>query len=290
MRFIPIAVCAVLWISAIAALMLFSAVPAAAATVREPAVAGKFYPADPAKLRRAVSFYLAHAVEPDGKKPVAIVAPHAGYVYSGQICADAWAQARDHDYDLVIILGTNHTTAGFSGVSIVPDGVYRTPLGDAKIDERISDKLTATDPEFSYRPAVHRREHSVEVQVPFVQVLFPDTPVVIAVIGTADPALCERFGRALARAVKDRNALIVASSDLSHYPSYEDDSRKRAGEMPPGCDCARVVLGKIYPNECRLYGKACTPRNPVGPCMVSDEGACRIWWASGVRERKERVA
>jgi hydrogenase expression/formation protein HypD len=54
--------------------------------------------------------------------------------------------------------------------------------------------------------------------------------------------------------------------------------------MPPGCDCAKVVLGKIYPNECRLYGLACTPRQPVGPCMVSDEGACRIWWANGVRE------
>ena len=63
-----------------------------------------------------------------------------------------------------------------------------------------------------------------------------------------------------------------------------DEDRKRAGEMPPGCDCARVVLGKIYPNECVLYGKACTPRKPIGPCMVSDEGACRIWWASGVRE------
>jgi hydrogenase expression/formation protein HypD len=62
-----------------------------------------------------------------------------------------------------------------------------------------------------------------------------------------------------------------------------DLDRKRAGEMPPGCDCARVVLGKIYPNECILYGRACTPRNPIGPCMVSDEGACRIWWASGVR-------
>jgi len=61
-------------------------------------------------------------------------------------------------------------------------------------------------------------------------------------------------------------------------------ARKRAGEMPPGCDCAKVVLGKIYPNECRLYGLACTPRQPVGPCMVSDEGACRIWWANGVRE------
>ena len=69
-----------------------------------------------------------------------------------------------------------------------------------------------------------------------------------------------------------------------HFNSYADDSRKRVGEMPPGCDCASVVLGKIYPNQCRLYGKACTPRKPIGPCMVSDEGACRIWWSSGMRE------
>ncbi|HUJ87365.1 MAG TPA: hydrogenase formation protein HypD [Burkholderiales bacterium] len=63
-------------------------------------------------------------------------------------------------------------------------------------------------------------------------------------------------------------------------------ARKRAGQMPPGCDCAGVVLGKIYPDQCRLYGRACTPRNPVGPCMVSDEGACRIWWAAGRREAR----
>ena len=78
-----------------------------------------------------------------------------------------------------------------------------------------------------------------------------------------------------------------------HFPDYADDARKRAGEMPPGCDCAGVVLGKIYPNECRLYGKACVPRNPIGPCMVSDEGACRIWWSNGLREtantRRKRV-
>jgi hydrogenase expression/formation protein HypD len=68
------------------------------------------------------------------------------------------------------------------------------------------------------------------------------------------------------------------------FRSYADESRKRVGEMPPGCDCARVVLGKIYPNQCRLYGLACTPRKPIGPCMVSDEGACRIWWSSGYRD------
>jgi hydrogenase expression/formation protein HypD len=66
------------------------------------------------------------------------------------------------------------------------------------------------------------------------------------------------------------------------FTDYASDERRRAGEMPPGCDCARVVLGKIYPNECRLYGSACTPRSPIGPCMVSDEGACRIWLANGI--------
>jgi len=71
-----------------------------------------------------------------------------------------------------------------------------------------------------------------------------------------------------------------------HFESYADDSRKRVGEMPPGCDCAQVVLGKIYPNQCRLYGRACTPRKPIGPCMVSDEGACRIWWSAGMRDNE----
>jgi len=66
--------------------------------------------------------------------------------------------------------------------------------------------------------------------------------------------------------------------------------RRRAGEMPPGCDCARVILGKRYPNQCRLYGTGCTPRRPVGPCMVSDEGACRIWWTAGIRHPEPRVA
>ncbi len=71
------------------------------------------------------------------------------------------------------------------------------------------------------------------------------------------------------------------------FPCYADLARSHIGEMPQGCDCARVVLGKIYPNSCKLYGTTCTPRNPVGPCMVSDEGACRIWWAGGVREPEQ---
>lgn len=67
------------------------------------------------------------------------------------------------------------------------------------------------------------------------------------------------------------------------FPGFDTEGRKRAGQMPQGCECASVVLGRINPNQCKIYGRACTPKTPVGPCMVSDEGACRIWWAAGVR-------
>ena len=74
------------------------------------------------------------------------------------------------------------------------------------------------------------------------------------------------------------------------FPIADSAQRKRAGEMPQGCDCARVVLGKLYPSDCKVYGIACTPRTPVGPCMVSDEGACRIWWTAGLRPGAERIS
>jgi hydrogenase expression/formation protein HypD len=73
------------------------------------------------------------------------------------------------------------------------------------------------------------------------------------------------------------------------FPDLDTAGRKRAGQMPPGCECASVVMGKINPNECKIYGRACTPKSPVGPCMVSDEGACRIWWSAGVRNNAAEV-
>lgn len=87
-------------------------------------------------------------------------------------------------------------------------------------------------------------------------------------------------------ALSERCRLQDARLRFRRPPEAE---RRRAGEMPPGCDCAKVVLGSIYPDQCRLYGRGCTPRTPIGPCMVSDEGACRIWWAGGVRERRQEA-
>lgn len=190
-------------------------------SIRPPAVAGKFYSSDAHRLEQGIRDYLAQAKPPSAEKPVAIVVPHAGYVYSGQIAADAYAQAKGGGYDLVVILGTNHTVHGFDGVSVYDGDGYRTPLGVAKIDREVAQKLIFADRSFSFRPEVHAREHSVEVQVPFVQVTFPGVPIVTAVVGAPDVELCTRFGQALARVLKGRHALIVASSDLSHYPTED---------------------------------------------------------------------
>jgi AmmeMemoRadiSam system protein B/AmmeMemoRadiSam system protein A len=195
------------------------------AGIRRPAVAGSFYPERGESLRRAIQAFLAEARPAGTQTPIAIVAPHAGYVYSGQIAADAYASARAHDYDVIVILGTNHTSGRFSRVSIWPDGGYRTPLGVAKIEVEVAAELMARDDAFTFEPSVHTREHSVEVQVPFVQECFPETPILAAIVGRPDLELCERFGRALADVLRDRNALIVASADLSHYPGYEDANR-----------------------------------------------------------------
>ncbi len=195
---------------------------AAGEFVRPPAVAGQFYPGEPAKLEAAIRSFISTARPAEGRRPVAIVAPHAGYTYSGQIAADAYRQAMGHEYDLIVILGTNHTSGTFTGVSVFDGKGYRTPLGVAEIDREVAAELIATQPSFRFDKSVHEREHSVEVQVPFVQVLFPGVKIVTAVVGYPDLELCTQFGRALARAVEHRKVLIVVSSDLSHYPAYAD--------------------------------------------------------------------
>ena len=122
-------------------------------------------------------------------------------------------------YDTVVILGTNHTSSSFRKVGIYPGRGFRTPLGTAEIDAALVDALLADCADCRLDSTVHAREHSIEVVVPFVQVLFPQAKIVPAVVGEPDAGLCERFGKSLAKTLRGRNALIVASTDLSHYPS-----------------------------------------------------------------------
>ncbi|MGE0085516.1 MAG: AmmeMemoRadiSam system protein B [Desulfococcaceae bacterium] len=196
--------------------------PVSAADIRETAVSGRFYPSDPEKLSRAVRHFMDDALPAKGERPIAIAAPHAGYIYSGQICADAFAQTANNEYDLIVLLGTNHSAPGFSGISVYPAGGFRTPLGVAEIDEKAADALMAGSSDISFHKAAHEKEHSAEVMIPFVQILFPGVKILPAIVAADDPETCDRFGKKLAEVIRSRSALIVASTDLSHYPAYED--------------------------------------------------------------------
>ena len=194
--------------------------------VREPAVAGKFYPDSPARLRLAIEKFLQDAVPAGANRPLAIVVPHAGYIFSGQICADGFRQVQGRKYDVVVVLGTNHTGPGYRKISLHPGDGFRTPLGTAAIDREVVRSLLQADPAgCALDRTLHEREHSVEVVVPFVQVLFPNAKIVPAVVGSPDMEIDSRFGQALAKVLKGRRALIVASSDLSHYPAAEHAGR-----------------------------------------------------------------
>jgi AmmeMemoRadiSam system protein B/AmmeMemoRadiSam system protein A len=193
--------------------------------VRKPAAAGRFYPSDPERLALAIDGFLDDAIAPAPERPIAIVCPHAGYIYSGQVAADAYKQASKHSYDVVVILGVNHTVAGFDGASVYPSGGFETPLGIAGIDEALAARLISADKRFAFDGSVHQSEHSVEVQVPFIQRVFPGVKILPVVVSAEDPALCRKLGESLAAVLQGRKPLIVASSDLSHYPEYEDAER-----------------------------------------------------------------
>ena len=227
--------------------------------VRPPAVAGQFYPASPEKLRQAILSFIKDAVPARAEKPVAIVVPHAGYIFSGQIIADAYRQAMGRKYEVVVIPGTNHTAQNFSRISVYSGSAFRTPLGDAQVDKPVAAALLAKDKDCTADDGPHRREHSVEVQVPFIQVLFPEAHIVPVVIGEPALSMCSRFGQTLAEVLKDRQALIVASSDLSHYPDYKDAAAvdRLTLETIAGLDTMRISSLMRNLNVPNLDTRAC---------------------------------
>jgi AmmeMemoRadiSam system protein B/AmmeMemoRadiSam system protein A len=211
-------------------LLFASTIPARQKTapVRPPAVAGQFYSANAARLKLGIRQFLEEALPARVEKPVAIVVPHAGYLYAGQIIADGYRQIIGQVFDTVVILGTNHgrnqAAQSLTGISVYPGGAYRTPLGEAPVDADLAQALLAEDSDCASNIAAQAAEHSIEVQVPFVQVLFPSARILPVMIGTPDPSMCARLGQTLAKVGKGKRVLLVASTDLSHFPGYEDAS------------------------------------------------------------------
>ena len=245
-----------------------------AADVRAPAVAGQFYPADAATLRRAVETLLAHARPAVAADVVAVVSPHAGYPFSGQIAADAMAQLKGRDPDVVIVLGANHAAPMGRGFALYPGRAFRTPLGEVAIDRDLATALLKAGANATATAAPHEGEHSIEVQLPFLQVVAPRARIVPIVVGTREPADTDRFGRALASALADRRALIVASSDLSHYPSAREalDSDRRTLEGIAGFD-APALTTQEREAEAGSRGSLVTVACGLGPVLVAMSAA-----------------
>jgi AmmeMemoRadiSam system protein B len=195
-------------------------------SVRPPAVAGSWYPGSASALSAAVEQYLGGVDDaPIGLSSLAaIVAPHAGLMYSGPVAAHAYRLLRHHRFEVIVLVGPSHFV-GFEGVAIHSKGGFRTPLGVASIDEECASALMTAAANVRELPAAHAREHSLEMQLPFVQHLAPGVPIVPLVMGmqTADTARLLADG--LIAALRDRRALMVASTDLSHYHDAATASR-----------------------------------------------------------------
>ena len=191
------------------------------ATLREPAVAGRFYPADAATLRDDLRSYLS----PPGPLIHAIgcIAPHAGYIYSGGVAGAVFSSIEIPSR--CIVLCPNHTGMGHA-LAIMKEGQWRTPLGSVPIDSRLAGELLQAYPALVEDSAAHRAEHAIEVELPFLQTVRPGISFVPIAIGTGRFMLIEHLGTAIANVIQASGepTLIVASSDMNHY---EDDATTR---------------------------------------------------------------
>jgi MEMO1 family protein len=186
---------------------------------RLPAVAGRFYPGSSESLAKAVESYLGPVEKPG--PALGIIAPHAGYVYSGAVAGSTYAEVEVPDR--VVVLCPNHTGLGSSRLALWPEGTWQTPAGDVRVDAELAAAIVKHDPAVKPDPVAHLREHALEVQLPFLVARNPRlkfVPIVLAGLSFED---ADRLGKAIAQAYSDVGArpFIVASSDMSHYISAE---------------------------------------------------------------------
>jgi len=203
------------------ALLLCSCARSYSEDIRKPAVAGMFYPAGKAELTKQVDEFLANAKKIDKGRLLAIIVPHAGYVYSGQIAADSFKQLEGTDFKKIIIISPSHYVS-FDGISVYNKGSFETPLGLIKVDEELANKIIQKNKRFIFYPETHLKEHAIEVELPFLQRVYKDKDFRIVPIAMGGPSSDD--ARILSEAlydVIDEDTLLVISVDLSHYYPYD---------------------------------------------------------------------
>ena len=194
--------------------------------IRQAAYAGEWYSGDPDRLTKNISLYLGEAKINRGLgKILGLISPHAGFVYSGPVAAHAYKQVSGKSYDTIVVVAPNHGDSRLDFSSVYTRGAYKTPLGTIPVDvetaQAIVDCASADDVKASDRGHLSefgvRPEHSLEIQLPFLQVVAGDFMLVPIVMGSHNLSSCSALAKAIATAVKEKNVLIVASSDLSHF-------------------------------------------------------------------------
>ncbi|MFA5362568.1 MAG: AmmeMemoRadiSam system protein B [Candidatus Omnitrophota bacterium] len=185
--------------------------------IKEPNVAGSFYPSDPQELSLMIDGFLSAAdPQPMPGQIFALISPHAGYPYSGTTAAFGYKLIRQRHYKTVVVIGTSHYF-GFRGISVYPAGSFRTPLGDIEIDRDFAAALTKNSDMLFFEPRAFDEEHSVEVHLPFLQKTLSGFKIVPVVMGDCDLQTCKEFARRLAEIIGSRaDVLIVDSTDMYH--------------------------------------------------------------------------
>ena len=204
---------------------------------RKPAAAGRFYPAEAKELKATLSELFSGAKKRTAKTVVGVVCPHAGYVFSGKVAASGYNQVDPgKQFDNVFVIASSHHVS-FPGASIYNRGDYVTPLGIVKVNTGLANKLIRENPVFSFNPEADLTEHSIEVQIPFLQYhLKKEFNLVPVVIGTQSVEACFDIAKALKPWFNDRN-LFVFSTDFSHYPSYAN------AQVADQATCDAIVTG-----------------------------------------------
>ena len=188
--------------------------------IRESIAAGSFYPQNSNTLRNQINKFLDNVEKLNLKNIKALICPHAGYIYSGQVAAYSYKQIIGERYDSIFIIAPSHSEY-FDFVSIYSGKAYRTPLGQVNVDVKRSKTLASYNSNIKMSESGHRNEHSLEVQLPFLQVIFKDIQIVPIVMGLQNKSNIEELGNAIGEFFKNENILIIASTDLSHYHPYD---------------------------------------------------------------------
>lgn len=189
--------------------------------VRPSALAGSWYPADSDELAAMVDSFL-EAVQPVDGQPVAIVVPHAGYVYSGPVAAYGFKQLAQGEYDVAVIIAADHQLPLSNPISVWTEGGFETPLGVVPVDAELARALVAADPRITSDPAAHQDEHPIEIELPFLQRVCPQCRIVPVLMSGDDEESVAALADALMSVLPGRRAIIIASTDLSHYPAYQE--------------------------------------------------------------------